>query len=900
MNSKDSPLVDSQHTNNSLTNLESGLDDKTVASLQQQHGPNAIQSSKPDPWYKKLLKQFQSLVILILVIAAVLSGFLGEWVEASAILVIVTINGLIGFIQEYKAEKSLEGLKKMTVQTAKVLRNGTRVNIAASELVPGDIIFLEAGDLIPADAKLVQAYHLKTQEAALTGESSAVVKELGSYTSTDRPLAERLHEVFCGTLVQTGSGVAVVTAIGMKTEIGKIAKLLKSSQSDKTPLEKRLEELGRIMAGMCLLLVSIVFCLQWLRQEDLVETFLFSVSLAVAVVPEGLPAVVTIALALGLQRLASRNALIRHLPSVETLGSVSIICSDKTGTLTRNEMTVTRLEFINRSIKVTGAGYAPQGQLIDAQQGKALEQKQLGSLSLDFALDIAHYCNTASLVHDEQGHWSIQGDPTEAALLTLALKGHHKQAKDLEVLDQNPFDSERKMMSILLKKNSKTFLYCKGAPEVIISKSKRILIDDEIRDLDEHYKNKLLELNSSMASDALRVLALAIKLPEEDNTLDPSEAKLIMVALVGMIDPPRSEVIEAVKTCKLAGIRPVMITGDHPKTACAIAQTLSISDGKTAMITGKELDQLSDQDLSREIERIRVYARTTAAHKMRIVNAWKSKNQVVAMTGDGVNDAPAIKNADIGIAMGITGTEVTKNASDMILIDDNFTSIVNAVEEGRGIMANIQSILHFLLSGNASEILFILIAVLLGWPTPLLAIQILWINLITDGLPALALATEKPDKSLMHQPPRAIKEPLFTRQRSQLISLHGALLALTMVISFYLAYYINPSSQGDLTYAQALTFGICSLSQLFFSISCRNLKKPVLSMGLFSNKALNLAIVSSLILQLMIMCLPNLQQYFFKQAPDYDSVFWMYLFTVSLLPMALVECLKYLSQRKFK
>ena len=640
-----------------------------------------------------MLAQFKDLVIWILIIAAVISGVLGEWVDAIAILAIVLLNGVIGFLQEERAEQALAALQKLSAPMARVLRGGSWVSIEAKEIVPGDILEIEAGDNIAADARLLQAFSLSVQEAALTGESVPVEKDADVALDASATLGDRRNMIYMGTVASSGKAMAVAVATGMQTELGQIAGMLSAHEQEPTPLQRRLAELGRVLIVVCLVIVSIIFGLQVFRQGNLVEAFLISVSLAVAAVPEGLPAVVTVALALGLQRMVKRNALVRKLPSVETLGSVTVICSDKTGTLTRNEMTVQEILVGDARYHVSGTGYTPRGEFC-REDGSDSSRSMPGEPTSDdfdllLALTIGAWCNSARLIprgHGDDG-WQVIGDPTEGALIVVARKaGIDRSQIDKKVLYELPFDSTRKTMSVAVEGESGTTLYVKGAPEVILAKCVSDQRNGDITSLTEERREQILSVNSEMASRALRVLALAYRPNPPDQHGEDPESELVFVGLAGMIDPPREEAKFAVKKCDDAGIRPVMITGDHPATALAVARRLGMVGPQDRSIAGDELEGMSDSELEEQVEHIPVYARASAEHKLRIINAWRSRGQVVAMTGDGVNDAPAIKAADIGIAMGITGTDVTKEASDMVLTDDNFASIVNAVEEGRGIL----------------------------------------------------------------------------------------------------------------------------------------------------------------------------------------------------------------------
>ena len=880
------------------TDLAKGLSLNEAESRAREYGLNKLAEAPPQHWWSRLLSQFNQLVLWILIAATLLSAVLGDWLEAGAILAIVLLNALLGFFQEQKAEKALSSLKKLSSPVAKVMRDGSMRIVAAAELVPGDVVEVEAGDQVPADARLITAFGLKTQEAALTGESIPVEKDGVAVLPKDVGIAERANIVFTGTTVVAGKGRGVVTATGMGTELGRIAGFLTMEEREPTPLQQRLAELGRVLIIACLVLVAIIFVLQLLRGETLAQTFLMAVSLAVAAVPEGLPAVVTIALAMGLQRMVKRNALIRRLASVETLGSVTVICSDKTGTLTRNEMMVTEIVTGTRRYKVIGTGYEPDGEFVALPAGpkENAESDHVNPRNepdLVMALSIGIWCNNARLdaPTDHCERWRIFGDPTEGALLVAAKKAGLKRDSDRTIIHEIPFDSKRKLMSVVVKNaQPKAVIYTKGAPEVVLERCAFEHRNGKIVPLSPERRKQLLQQSRDMANRALRLLALAYRELDDDSPGYPEHA-LVFTGLVGMIDPPREEARTAVAKCQSAGIRPVMITGDHPATALAVAQELKIASDNATEISGSELDALSDEELLAKVENLAVYARVSPEHKLRVVQALKANGQIVAMTGDGVNDAPAVKMANIGIAMGISGTDVTKEASDMVLTDDNFASIVNAVEEGRGIYNNIQEFVHYLLSCNISEVALVLFAALVGWPVPLLPIQILWINLITDGVPALALAMEKPQPDVMRRPPRPPKEPFFTRERGSQILIHGFIMATVNIGAFAYAYLRDGSA-----YAQATAFYVTTFSQLFFSFGCRSQRRTLPQLGVFTNPYLLAAIVISGILQISLLWFPLTRNVFFRTAPQFGFD-WLVIFLLALIPVSLVEITKILRSR---
>lgn len=872
---------------------EQGLSDAQAAEHRQRFGANELAEAPRTPLWVRLARQFNQLVIWILIAAAIVSGFLGDTVETVAILAIVLLNGLIGFFQEERAEQALAALRKMSSPQAKVTRGGKTQSLPATQIVPGDRIELEAGDYVPADARLIEAFSLRVQEASLTGESTPVEKDAHAELEAATSLGDRENMVYMGTVVSAGKASGLVVGTGMQTELGHIAGLLQRQEAEQTPLQRRLEELGRVLVYLCLVLVAAVFGLQMLRGGELLEVFLVSVSLAVAAVPEGLPAVVTLALALGLQRMAKRNALVRKLPSVETLGSVTVICTDKTGTLTRNEMTVRTLVTSDNEYEVTGTGYAPQGEF---RQGDKALDKPLERPDLRLLLTAGARCNDAKLTQKEnEDAWKIVGDPTEGALLVAARKAQLDIESDgHKLVSELPFDSQRKAMSVLIReRDGGMAVYTKGAPEVILRLCQRELRggrDEPLTDkpLNDERRRAIEQQNVALAERALRVLALAYRPQPAEHGEEIREEDLVFIGLAGMIDPPREEARQAIAACHSAGIRPVMITGDHPSTAKAIAGELGLLAGGAEVLPGQALEELSDQQLKDRVEKVGVYARVTAEHKLRVIKAWQARGQVVAMTGDGVNDAPAVKAADIGIAMGITGTDVTKEASDLVLTDDNFKSIVSAVEEGRSIFDNIQNFVHYLLSCNAGEVLLMFFAALVGWPVPLAAIQILWINLVTDGLPALALALEPPDREIMRRPPRPPREPVLTKRRAALILLHGVLIAAAAAIGFWITYR-GKTDQIDL--AQTTAFCIMAFSQLVFSFACRSDKLTLPQLGLLTNPYLLAAIAVSGLLQVGVVMLPFARPVFdVGQSPD--AYGWLLIAGLSLAPVTIVEVAK--------
>lgn len=857
------------------------------------HGPNELPETAPPSPFHIFLSQFSSLIIWVLIGAAVVSAGLQEWLDAGAIAAIVVLNGLLGFIQEYKAERSLAALKRLSIVMARVLRDGAVHVIPAHDLVPGDLILVEAGDHIPADARIASAAHLRTLESTLTGESTPVEKSSALLSAPDVPIADRSNMLFLGTDVVGGKASALVVATGRGTELGRIASMLQQAKREPTPLQRRLGQLGHVLIYLSMAIVSLVFGLGLLRGEPLVGMFLTAVSLAVAAIPEGLPAIVTITLALGVTRMVDRHALIRRLPAVETLGATTVICTDKTGTLTKNEMTVTRLYVDGRTIEVSGEGYVPEGVFVEG--GQPLGHLMPGVRAL---LETAVLCNGATL-QEQEGTWSVLGDPTEGALLVVAAKQrlHKSQLEATHSLAAEiPFDPDRKMMTVIRQTPGGPVAYVKGASDVLLSRCEGVMTaDGAVRPLTESDRQRIVAANAAFAHEALRVLGMArrsLDATRLDAPPDDVERELVFLGLAAMKDPLRSETKQAVQQCREAGIRTVMITGDHKDTAVAIAKELGLANGDGSAFTGTDINNVTGEQLAQCVERVTVYARVTAEHKLGIVRAWKKRGAIVAMTGDGVNDAPAVKAADIGVAMGLTGTDVTKEAADMVVTDDNFASIVSAVEEGRTIYANILKAVHFLLSCNVSEILVMLVATLVGSPLPLLPIQILWINLVTDGLPALALAVDPPEPDVMRRPPLDPRAPVLEKGRLVLMGSQGLLLAAVAVLAFALSFYVQGQS---LEQARTLTFVVMVLAQLFHAFACRSTEHSIFTLGFLTNQALVAAVVLSAALQGLIVQLPWTQD-IFKVVP-LDAEQWLLAVALSLAPMVLGEVRKAVTRR---
>ena len=862
------------------TNLSDGLDEDEVARRRTRHGFNELPEALPPSPVVLFISQFKTVIIWVLIGAAVVSGLLEDWLDAAAIMAIVLVNGVLGFIQEFRAERSLAALRRMSVAMARVIRRGGVESIPARELVPGDLLVLEAGDRIPADARLIYTAGFQTQEASLTGESTPVQKDAGRGLHTNTLLADRMNMAFMGTIAVSGKSRALVVATGLSTELGRIAGMIQqATEAEKveTPLQRRLEQFGYTLLWLALAVVAIVFALGYWRGVPLLEMFLTSVSLAVAAVPEGLPAVVTITLALGVTRMVKRHALIRKLPAVETLGSATVICTDKTGTLTKNEMTVTKLFVGDGAFDVTA-------------EGPPLPSHAPGMTQL---LTAAVLCNSATL-REENGTWQIIGDPTEGALLVLAAKfGMTKPALEQTAPfeDEIPFDAERKMMTVIRRTPAGNMAYVKGAPDVLLTRCTHLLrLDGTVEPFSDRHRQEILATNGSLARQALRVLAVAhrpLDTPPQRSLAAMVEQDLVFLGLVAMKDPLRPEAMEAVRLCREAGITTAMITGDHKDTAVAIARELGLYNGNSSALSANEIDKLTDDQLAKIVESVSVYARVSAEHKLRIVQAWKRRGAIVAMTGDGVNDAPALKAADIGVAMGISGTDVTKEAADMVVTDDNFASIAAAVEEGRGVYDNIRKAVHYLLSCNISEILLMLMATLFAFPLPLLPVQILWINLVTDGLPALALAVDPKDPDLMRRPPRSPTERFLTKERIVLMFGQGTFLAVIAMLAFVYCLY---GMDLSLERARTLTFTIMVLTQLVHALNCRSNRRSVFAIGLGSNKPLIWAVAVSAVLQIGIVLIPFFQRVF--RVGSFDPEHWLLAIGLGVSPLLAMEAWK--------
>ncbi|HEY9639657.1 MAG TPA: cation-translocating P-type ATPase [Coleofasciculaceae cyanobacterium] len=858
-----------------------GLSESEVAKRLEKYGSNELIETGGRSPLEIFWDQFKNIMLLMLIAVAIISAVLdvragmasGQFVfpkDATAIFVIVLLNGILGYAQESGAEKALSALKNLASSKVRVIREGKPLEVDSKVLVPGDIMLLEAGVKVSADGRVLEAANLQVREAALTGESQAVNKQAGLELPENASLGDRLNLVFSGTEVVQGRATVLVTGTGMQTELGKIATALQGVETEPTPLQKRMTQLGNVLVTGSLILVAIVIVGGTIFRPNLFEELVkVSLSMAVAVVPEGLPAVITVTLALGTQRMVRRNALIRKLPAVETLGSVTTICSDKTGTLTQNKMVVQVLETASYSAQVTGNGYEPTGEfLVQGQETFPKDHPELRSF-----LHACILCND-SILQKENGEWVILGDPTEGALLVLAGKAglrKDQQEQQFPRVAEFPFSSERKRMSVMVKgKDEIAFaMFTKGSPELTLERCTHIQIGDRAVPLTEAQRSQILAQNNQLASRGLRVLGFADKrlteLPPEASE-DVSENGLTWLGLVGMLDAPRLEVRDAVAKCRSAGIRPVMITGDHQLTAQAIAEDLGIAKPKDIALTGQQLENLSDRELEAAVADVSVYARVSPEHKLRIVRALQQQGHVVAMTGDGVNDAPALKQADIGVAMGITGTDVSKEASDMVLLDDNFSTIVSAVEEGRVVYTNIRRFIKYILGSNIGEVLTIAAAPLLGLGgVPLSPLQILWMNLVTDGLPALALAVEPGRPSIMQQPPKDPQESIFARGLGSYMIRIGIILAVVTIALMVWAYGYTDQVQGnglDRDRWQTMVFTTLCLAQMGHALAVRSSNRLTIEVNPFSNPYVLLSVVATSILQILLIYVAPLRNFF--------------------------------------
>jgi len=872
-----------------------GLSKDEVKRRLEKYGYNELKKEEKISLLTLFFNQFKNILIIILIIAIVLSALVGEVVDAMIIAVIVVFCAVLGFIQEYRAERALEALKKMLSPTITLLREGKEEEVPTKDIVPGDIMLLEAGDKIPADARLIENHSLRCDEAPLTGESAPVGKDIKPLPENAR-VNDRKNMIFTGTTVTSGRGKAVVTATGMTTEFGKIAEEVTTVETEKTPLEKRTEEIGKWLGIIALSICFLVAGISVVREAFsgvinitfIITVVMFAIALAVAAVPEALPAIVTGALAIGMHQMAKRNALVRKMPAVETLGCTTVICSDKTGTLTKGEMTVRKIFTGGRVIEVTGVGYEPKGEF----KGSEIDIKK--SKSLQILLQGGLLCNDAVL-EEKEGKWVIQGDPTEGALVVAAVKaGLHETEMRLENprIEELPFSSERKRMTTLHQmEDGKKTAFMKGAPEVVLDKCSHILIDGEIRELGEKEKSEILKANEEMAKAALRVLGFAYRECSDDLqcTEEDLEHHMVFVGLAGMMDPPREEAVEATKVCRQVGIKPIMITGDHKLTAVAIAKEIDIYKDGDQVLTGEELEKMSEQEYEKIVDKVTVYARVSPMDKLKIVKAWKARGEVVAMTGDGVNDAPALKHADIGIAMGITGTEVTKEASDMVLSDDNFATIVNAVEQGRWIYDNIKKYLAYLLQCNITEVIVIGGIVLVMGPEylPLLPAAILYMNLATDGLPALALGVSPPDPDIMKRPPRGPKESIFGWDVKSFI-LRAVLIECPF---FYILFF---SKLTDITYARTDIFFLFIIIEMVVALNCRSLIYSIFKVP--PHKWLVIALIWELVLITILIQIPSVREAFGITKPSFSDL--TIIISFGVVVFVLIEITKVILRRR--
>lgn len=869
------------------TKVDDGLSSNQHTDRLEKYGENRLVEKKGRSLLQMTIDQFKNFMVIILIIASILSISVGELKDGIVILGIVVLNAILGVAQENKASNALKALKEMAAPKAKVIRDGVLQTIESPEIVPGDLIVLEAGDYVPADVRLVDSVNLKIDESALTGESVAVEKDIRVDIPEGSAIADRVNSAYMSTIVTYGRGKGLVYATGMTTEIGKIASMLNESEEVQTPLQKKLSSFGKLLGIICLVVCGIIFALGILRQQPMLEVFMTAISLAVAAIPEGLPAVVTVVLAMGMQRMIKRDAIMKRLSAVETLGSTTVICTDKTGTLTQNKMTVLKIYDGESEWDVSGTGYGFKGNISNNNKDKS---------AIDYLLKAAVLCND-SQIKDE----AVIGDPTEGALIVLGAKGGYNREELNERyprLKEFPFDSDRKMMSTLHKIEDELLMFTKGAPDIVLSRSSKIRINGEVRDITEEDKKRIKKMNAEYADNALRVLGYAYKsLEEEDATLEDEEQNLIFAGLTCMIDPPREEAKKAIKLCKSAGIRVVMITGDHISTASAIAMQLGIIDNKEQTMEGHLINNYSKEEFIKKVTNLNVFARVSPEHKVRIVDAIKANGEIAAMTGDGVNDAPALKKADIGIAMGITGTDVSKEAADMILTDDNFASIVDAVEEGRIIYSNIRKFVGFLLSCNIGEIIIIFFALIIGWEVPLVPIQLLWINLVTDSFPAFALGLEKGEEGIMDQKPRNPDEPLVDKKMQIAIGFQSVGLALGALLSYRLGFMMagNASDSEALMIARTFCFTTLIFGEMLRAYSARSEVYSIFKIKLLSNSYLNYSVLFAIGLLFIVLYVPFLQIIFNTVA--LTSLQLISAIGLSLLPLIFGEAAKLLKNK---
>lgn len=882
--------------------LDEGLPVNKAEELIGQYGYNELKEKEKETLLKKILDQLKDFLVIILIAASLVSAFVGEISDAIVIIAIVVVNAALGVIQEGKAEKALEALKKMSAPNAKVLRDGKMEIIPARMLVPGDIILMEAGDILPADVRIIESANLKIEESSLTGESVPVEKDYSKTFDKAVGLGDRVNMAYMSTVVSYGRGKGIVVGTASKTEIGKIADKIQGIEDEQTPLQQKLDQLGKWLGITCLGICIIVFIVGLLRGGSILEMFMVSVSLAVAAIPEGLPAVVTIVLALGMKRMVERNAIVRKLLAVETLGCVDVICSDKTGTLTQNEMTVVKAYTGGKYVDISGQGYEPVGEFKDAK-GEALDVNNSTDFNLLFSIGVL--CNDASLSKKEDNLWGIYGDPTEGALVVTGAKAGYQRDEfnnKYSRIAEIPFDSERKMMTTFHENFREGVVsFTKGAPDIILDRCSKYYSDGKVLPLIDEVREEIKKANSSFANSALRVLAFAHRQYEslpKDISSDTIENDMIFVGLMGMIDPARVEAKDAIAVCNQAGIKAVMITGDYKDTAVAIAKDLKLMNEGDGVLTGHELDEMSEDELRKAVENTSVYARVSPDHKVRIVDALRKNGHIASMTGDGVNDAMALKRADIGVAMGITGTDVAKGTADIVLTDDNFASIVSAVEEGRIIYSNIRKFVFFLLSCNVGEILIVFISMLLGLPVPLVPIQLLWLNLVTDSFPALALGTEKGDPDIMNTRPRNAKEPILDKPMIWGIVVQSSALVVAVLGAYFVAlsrypdYMTNPE---HLMFARTYAFVTLISAELIRSYSSRSEHFTIFKIGIFTNKILVWASILSFALLGVVLYVPFLRPIF--QTILLTSKDWVVILLFCLIPFLSGELYKVLRRK---
>ncbi|SHH50049.1 Ca2+-transporting ATPase [Anaerosphaera aminiphila DSM 21120] len=887
-----------------LKELESsnkGLSTEIAQKRLQEFGKNELKKEEKKPFIKKLADQFLDPMIIILIVASIVSAMIGEVVDAVIIIAIVVVNAILSLYQEGKAEEAIAALQKMSSPKAKVVRNGEFEEIDSAEIVPGDYIILETGDIVPADLRLVDSKNLKIDESSLTGESVPVEKKASIVYDGVMEIGDRENLAYSSTIISYGRGAGVVIETGTKTEIGKIAQSIQTVDSEQTPLQKKLAGLSALLGKLVVAICVLVLGVGILYKHDFMDMFMISISLAVAAVPEGLPAIVTIVLSIGMSKMAERHAIVKKLLAVETLGTTTVICSDKTGTLTQNEMTVTKAYLDGKILEVSGTGYSPKGSI--TFEGEQVSENNFKDI--EFMSSIAALTNDAQLTFKDSVA-GIIGDPTEGALLTFAEKAGYSVTELNEKYNREaeiPFDSERKMMTTFHSKfiKDKIVSFTKGAPDIILSKCSFYLDQGEVKELTEQKRNEIMEINSSFAKQALRVLGYAYRefseLPK-DLTSENIENEMIFVGLTGMIDPARPEAKVAIAECKSAGIIPIMITGDHIETGFAIAKELGIADSESQAIMGRELNEMNDEELRETVKTKRVFTRVSPENKVQIVTALKDNGHITAMTGDGVNDAPAIKRADIGIAMGITGTDVAKNTADVILTDDNFATIVHAVEEGRVIYSNIKKFVGYLLSCNIGEVLVIFISIILNLPVPLIPIHLLWLNLVTDSFPAMALGVEKGDDDIMEQPPRDPNEPILDPE----LKITVAVQSIAITIATLGAYVIGLTWHGDtgegLMDARTMAFATLILAELLRAYSARSIRKTIFHIGVFSNKKLVIATAFSFALMVIVMYVPGIREIF--ELDNIGLKDWSVVLIASFIPLVLGEIQKVIRFKKKK